>query len=370
MTPKATAYWDYIRVEELLALQTGRDGDEAPLDNDEVLFIVAHQIDELWMKLAIRDLVRVRDLFAQARVPEQSLASAVRGIRRMGTLFRKLSDHFELLETMTPRDFLDFRGKLYPASGFQSGQLREIELLMGLASSERIPLGHEESWLRALRYPDGRESSAYLRVKRRLDDHPTLLDAVNGWLYRTPIEGSTPDAPGDAEAVRAFVERYLGAHRQELSEHQKYAQAFALTDADRERLRKRYDDEMDSARAFMAAEDVQAPDRASVARMRAALVFIESYRELPLLAWPREVLDGIIEMEQGLVIFRQRHARMVERIIGRRTGTGGSAGVDYLDSTSKYRVFRDVWAVRTLLLRREALPDLVRPEAYGLDVGR
>lgn len=369
MTPKPTAYWDYIRVEDLLALQTGQDSDELQLSNDEVLFIVVHQIDELWMKLALRDLVRVRDLFAQPRVPEQALASAVRGIRRMGTLFRKMSDHFELLETMTPRDFLDFRGKLYPASGFQSGQLREIELLMGLDAGERVPLGHEESWLRALRYPDGRDSSAYQRVKRRLEDRPTLLEAVNEWLYRTPIEGSTPDQPGDLEAVGGFVDRYLERHRSELEEHQRYAQAFALTDADRSRLRQRYDDEMASARAFLAAEELPEADRPRTARIRAALVFIESFRELPLLAWPREVLDGLIELEQGVVIFRQRHARMVERIIGRRTGTGGSAGVDYLDSTSKYRVFRDLWAVRTLLLRSGALPPLLRPEAYNLDVG-
>lgn len=370
MTPKPTAYWDYIRVEELLALQTGQGGDEAPLENDEVLFIVVHQIDELWMKLALRDLVRVRDLFAQPRVPEQSLASAVRGIRRMALLFRKMGDHFELLETMTPRDFLDFRGKLYPASGFQSGQLREIELLMGLGAGERVPLGHEESWLRALKYPDGSDSSAHQRVKRRLSDRPSLVDAVNDWLYRTPIEGSTPSDPGDAEAVQGFVQRYLASHRSELLEHRTYAQAFALTDLDRERLGKRYDDEMEAARAFLAAEDLPEAERGKIARVRAALVFIESFRELPLLAWPREVLDGIIELEQGLVIFRQRHARMVERIIGRRTGTGGSAGVDYLDSTSKYRVFRDLWAVRTLLLRRGALPSLLRPEAYSLDVGK
>lgn len=368
MTPKPTAYWDYIRVEELLALQSGQDPDETKLENDEVLFIVVHQIDELWMKLALRDLVRVRDLFAEARVPEQALSSAVRGIRRMGTLFRKMGDHFELLETMTPRDFLDFRGKLYPASGFQSGQLREIELLMGLDAGERVPLGHEESWLRALRYPDGRDSSAYQRVKRRLDDRPTLLEAVNDWLYRTPIEGSTPGEAGDEEAVRGFVNRYLECHRRELLEHRGYAQTFAMTEADRGRLTKRYDDEMEAARAFLAAEDLPEAERARGARLRAALVFIESFRELPLLAWPREVLDGIIEMEQGLVIFRQRHARMVERIIGRRTGTGGSAGVDYLENTSRYRVFRDLWAVRTLMLRRAALPPLLHPEAYRLDV--
>jgi tryptophan 2,3-dioxygenase len=98
-------------------------------------------------------------------------------------------------------------------------------------------------------------------------------------------------------------------------------------------------------------------------------VFIESYRELPLLAWPRAVIDSLVAFEQAFVIFRQRHARMVERVIGRRTGTGGSAGVEYLDQTAlRYRIFRDVWAVRTLLVQQAELPPLEHPEAYGFDL--
>ena len=78
-------------------------------------------------------------------MPEQSIASAVRGLRRMVMLFGKIAGHFELMETMTTRDYLAFRDKLSPASGFQSAQLREMEILMGLDDGERIPLGHEGS---------------------------------------------------------------------------------------------------------------------------------------------------------------------------------------------------------------------------------
>jgi tryptophan 2,3-dioxygenase len=114
------------------------------------------------------------------------------------------------------------------------------------------------------------------------------------------------------------------------------------------------------------AEDVAEPERKQVARVRAAALFIESYRELPLLAWPREVLEALVALEQAFVVFRQRHARMVERVIGRRTGTGGSAGVDYLDQTAlRYRIFRDLWAVRTILLPASALPPLERTDYYG-----
>ena len=89
MSRKPTAYWDYIRVEELLSLQGGLEDDDAGLANDEVMFITIHQIDELWFKLALRELVSVRDLFARPRVPEQALASAVRGIRRSSSITRR-----------------------------------------------------------------------------------------------------------------------------------------------------------------------------------------------------------------------------------------------------------------------------------------
>ena len=80
--------------------------------------------------------------------------------------------------------------------------------------------------------------------------------------------------------------------------------------------------------------------------------------------------EGLIELEQAFLIFRQRHARMVERVIGRRTGTGGSAGVDYLDQTAlAYRVFRDLWAVRALQIRAEAVPELEHAAFYGFRNG-
>ncbi len=363
---RSTVYWDYIKIEELLALQGGIESSDEGLTNDEVMFITIHQIDELWFKLAIRELVRVRDLFAQEKVQEQSLSSAVRGVRRTALLFEQVARHFALMETMTTRDYLGFRDKLTPASGFQSAQLREIEILMGLKLEERLPLGHDYDYLRALRYPDGRDSPASKRVEARLSDRPTLHAAMGEWLYRTPIQGSTPEQQGDETAVLAFLERYLAAQAGELEDAMGLAIAAAPGEADRTRLEQRYRQEMVNARTFLMAEDAPEDQRWRWCRIRAALLFIESYRELPLLAWPREVLDATVELEQAFVIFRQRHARMVERVVGRRTGTGGSAGVDYLDQTAlKYRIFRDLWAVRTLLIRKTALPPLERPEAYG-----
>ena len=96
-----------------------------------------------------------------------------------------------------------------------------------------------------------------------------------------------------------------------------------------------------------------------------ALVFLESYRELPKLTVPRELIDSVLEMEQSMLIWRQRHARMVERVIGRRVGTGGSPGVEYLDQTAlRYRIFNDLWGVRSLLLRKTTLPPLENEGDY------
>jgi tryptophan 2,3-dioxygenase len=178
--------------------------------------------------------------------------------------------------------------------------------------------------------------------------------------------GSVPGEPKDHERVLAFVDAYCKAHAKSAREALEIAGQASLTPADTSRLQARYQKEIDGARAFLVGDDARAEDREVTMRVRAALVFIESYRELPLLAWPRAVIDAIVSFEQAFVIFRQRHARMVERVIGRRTGTGGSAGVDYLDQTAlKYRIFRDVWAVRTILVRQTDLPPLENPDFYG-----
>jgi len=363
---KPTAYWEYIKVEELLSLQGGLEPDDRSLSNDEVMFITIHQIEELWMKLVLRELVSARNLFVQVPVPEVSLAAAVRGIHRMTELMKFAGEHFALMETLTTRDYLAFRDKLNPASGFQSAQLREIEILAGLPEEDRIPLGHEKSYMVMLRNHDGTPSSASMRVERRLADTPTLRAAVDDWLYRTPIQGSTPEREGDAAAVREFIEAYSRSHAKSADQALALALSSALNDADKERLAARYQREVADARSFLLAEDQPEERRARRSRIRAALVFIESYRELPLLSWPRAVIDGLVAFEQSFVLFRQRHARMVERVIGRRTGTGGSAGVDYLDQTAlRYRIFRDVWAVRTLLVQQSVLPEVQHADHYG-----
>jgi tryptophan 2,3-dioxygenase len=220
--------------------------------------------------------------------------------------------------------------------------------------------------MNALKAHDGSPSTAYRRVERRLADKPSLHEAIADWLFRTPIQGSTPAMSGDPAKVKEFIDAYSAAHARSAQEALVLAKHEGLTDADTARIEKRYGGEVESARAFLEGRDAPDDTRARVSRVRAAIVFIESYRELPLLAWPRVILDALVAFEQAFVIFRQRHARMVERVIGRRTGTGGSSGVDYLDQTAlKYRIFTDIWSVRTLLVRQALLPPLESAEVYG-----
>ena len=366
---RKVSYWDYVKVEELLSLQGGVDEDESTVTSDELLFIVVHQVYELWFKIVLRELIAARDLFRLDPVPDDRLASAVRALRRVSTVLKTAVTHWQVVESLTTRDFLAFRDRLTPASGFQSAQLREIEIVLGLDDRERVPLGREGSYLEALKDGAGKPSPALERVVRRVADAPSLRDVLDEWLHRTPIDGAKVGDPDDDARVTAFLDKFLAAHRAEAALRLQNVDVQAVTPADVDRLRKRYDDEVASATAFLMGDDEPAlapEERRRRRRIRAALVFIESYRDLPLLAWPREVVDTIVEVEQEFVLFRHRHARMVERVIGRRTGTGGSAGVDYLDQTAqRYRIFRNFWAVRTLLVREAALPPLDHPEAYG-----
>jgi tryptophan 2,3-dioxygenase len=367
-TARPTNYWDYIRVEELLALQGGLEKGDEKVGNDEVMFVTVHQVFELWFKLVLRELRSARDLFTRDPVAEQELSGAVRSLRRIRTILRVANQHWDVMETLTTREYLAFRDKLMGASGFQSAQLRQIEILFGLDDRERIPLGLEGSYKDALRAFGGGDSPALRRVQRQLADLPTLKEAIDAWLYRTPIDGVGPNGASSREHLDRFATSFLAAHARCVDAARDRALALDFGAQDRERLRERFEAEKRAARDFLAPTDVEGGERRR--RIRCAMILIETYRELPLLAWPREVLDSLVEVEQQMLVFRQRHARMVERVIGRRTGTGGSAGVDYLDQTAlRYRVFRDLWAVRTLQIPLAEAPPLANAAFYGFASG-
>ncbi len=354
---RPTTYWDYIQVDRLLELQGGLGDQSDDLAPEEVLFITVHQVFELWFKVILGELIAIRNAFKAPQLSNEDMIDVVARLERCATILRVGNQHWEVVETLPPREYLKFRGKLMPASGFQSAQLRQIEILLGLEESERVPFGSEGSHLAALRGPGGAATEASRKVAHQMQDLPTLKAAISDWLERTPIGGADHHAGSHAE----FIEQYLAAHSAEVDRSLAHAQAVATEGADEGRLRGLYDAERQSVRDFLQPEDER------LARIRAAILFIETYPEEPLLTWPHRVLEGLLVFEQRFVIFRQRHARMVERIIGRRTGTGGTAGVEYLDKTAlRYRIFPDLWGVRSLLINPQEAPELSGADFFGL----
>ena len=301
-------YSEYLRLEELLKLQTGVEGETQNISNDELHFILVHQNFELWFKLVINELTCTRNILSSDYVEETKLPQAVHHMERVIETFKLMSQQWRVMETLEPQDFLNFRDELGTASGFESFQMREMESLMG------------SKWI------DG-------KLIGKPETSNSLYDVTCDWLERTPIQGSVYGSTNDEKNVDDFIADYLLAHK------------------------KLYPDTNKDAVNFFEEES-------SLRRRRAGLVFIESYRELPLLAWPRKLISTLIELEQSMILWRTSHARMVERMIGRRIGTGGSSGVDYLDMTTKYRVFVDLWAVRSILIKKEALPELKQKEFY------
>ena len=344
-------YGGYLGLHELLSLQREDEG----ISNDEMHFIVTHQTFELWFKQVIRELREIRDILATDHVPEAQVPKAVEHLGRVTEIFRLLANQWKVMETLTPQGFLAFRDGLGTASGFESYQMREMEIILGLEHVGRVsdmdPLGH----FRKLATRSEADAAALARLESALEE-TTLASALTTWLSRTPIMGSFYGSDGDSEVVEAYVDAHLNSHnklgKQAAARMSGYGASSPEKAADR------------FASSHQAAIDYLKPD-GEVSRARAGLLFIESYRELPLLTWPRTLIDAIVELEEAMVKWRHAHARMVERIMGRRIGTGGTSGVDYLDATSQYRIFKDLWAVRTILVRPDSRPELENAEFYG-----
>jgi tryptophan 2,3-dioxygenase len=192
----------------------------------------------------------------------------------------------------------------------------------------------------------------------------SLRSALHEWLLRTPIDpvgGSDRGATADR-----FLEAYLSGYERSL-----HATLTAIMgNSEPDKLQSRLEEGVAQVRSFLRAEDKAEADRARTRLVRAGILFIESYRDLPLLAWPRLLLETVVVLEERVLLWRTRHVRMVERIIGQRIGTGGTSGAGFLEQRNKGRIFPELWQVRTILLSRKFLPDLKRPEFYAFEDSR
>lgn len=348
-------YGGYLRIEDLLKLQGGPQGYSPAPCNNELHFIIVHQSFELWFKLVLSELKEAHHLLSASSVDEQSIPQIVHHLDRVTTIMKLMTHQWDVMQSLAPQEFLAFRDRLGTSSGFESWQMRELEVILGLENSQRMggmdPLTHMRKLV-----GEGKVSQDVFDNFEKVSSQPSLNDVLNDWLRRTPINGSISSDTGDDEVIYQFVEGHIAAmkvHGETVISH-----IVEIEHGDEGPVRSRIEAGIESARSFLMPEG-------EISRSRAGLLFIESYRELPLLAWPRKLIDSIVELEQSMLLFRSHHARMVERMIGRRMGTGGSSGVDYLDATLKYRIFVDLWSVRTLLVKRDALPDVDHSEFYG-----
>ena len=252
-TPSLT-YGSYLRVPELLDLQKPVS---SPPHHDELLFIIIHQVYELWFKQMLHELDS-----AVRHLERDDLLRVGKAFRRVHAIQQVLEQQVDVLETMTPQEFNAFREGLNPASGFQSAQFREIEALCGL------PLAGE----------------AFKHLAITADERANL--------ERRMSEQTLP------AALRAYV----GRHGFDVSTHDTYLEG----------LRVVYEHESDHYALYL-------------------------------------VLEDLIEFDERVALWRNRHVRMVERMIGMKPGTGGSLGAAYLQTTLAKRFFPELWEVRTLL---------------------
>ena len=253
-------YPSYLMLPELLSLQRPLSD---PPEHDEMLFILVHQVHELWFKAALHELDHARGLLIGG---EDARAAAT--LKRVRSIMKVLVGQIDILETMTPTEFESFRNRLGSASGFQSAQFRELEFALGMKRAR---------YLKA--FPDPGEQQ---RLKRRLKEL-SLWDA--------------------------FL-RYLAGRGWAVPQH-------AL--------------DRDVTRPVEPDPEVQQ-------------VLVQVYSD------PEAVnfCERLVDLDEGFQEWRYRHAKMAERTIGRKPGTGSSSGSTYLMTTLR-PAFPDLWEIRSAL---------------------
>lgn len=357
--PGVPTYWDYLKLNNLLNLQNGLDQDESQLPPDELHFIIVHQVFELWFKLILRELRLVRNAFLRADSLEAPIAEVLRRLDRINRTLGAAAQQWEVMETIRPQDFLAFRDKLIPASGFQSFQFPEIEILMGLEEALLAATGNTRSLdhIRMMANQCEAGARAWSRIENTRREK-TLRSALYQWLQRWPIPALDGRGATDGNRLADFLQSYLGAIREYYAAQER--QLMQAPGASRTDIQARFEGSYRDAEEFLGAMGFPESDRQHIRRIRAGILYIETYQS-PALNWARMVISSVLDLESALLLWRARHARMAERVIGRRVGTGG-ASVNYLDQTLELRVFTDLWAARTHVLPHHFAPRVQRVE--------
>lgn len=347
MSDEGIYYGDYLGLDQLLATQKLESTAHGETVHDEMLFIIVHQSYELWFKQILWELDSIIEVFGHDAVDEQQMGTAVSRLQRISSIQGLLIATIGTLETMTPLDFLDFRDFLFPASGFQSAQFRLVENKLGLRRSDRLLLSGDDYTARF----DAEDRV----IVAASEGQPTLFDLVERWLERTPFLDH--EDFHFWEAYREAVHERIQADRSVVEANQK------LTEEERTTQLKEFDMVLSQYEALFD-QDKHDLERAA-GRLRLsqrafqAAVFITLYRDQPALQEPSRLLELLMDVDEGFTTWRYRHAQMALRMIGRRVGTGGSAGAKYLErSAERSRVFGDLLNMSTFLVPRADRPEL------------
>jgi tryptophan 2,3-dioxygenase len=326
---KPVYYSEYLQLDKILDAQHPESGKEGIKADDEMLFIIIHQTYELWFKQILHELGIVREIFKQPNIKNNTpdIFNSVHRLKRICGILEVAVMQMGVLETMTPLDFLDFRDLLRPASGFQSIQFKIIEAALGLKYEQR----HGKAYYLSQLTPGDVE-----RVKEA-EGQQSLLVLINAWLERMPFVKDK--AYWEGSGVNSFWEKYREAYESSLSEVEQQN----LTQFD----------------AIFAADSKYPEGRSFSADANRNALFIMLYRDHPLLQLPYELLNTLLEIDEMLSMWRHRHIHLVQRTIGKRVGTGGSTGAEYLrGAADSHYVFKELAELTSFLLPRHMLPQL------------
>ena len=349
-------YSDYLQLDKILQAQRLVSADSGTPAHDELLFIIVHQTYELWFKLILFELNSVIEIFDAEWIDEKRMGAVIARLDRIHTIQQTLVQQIDVIETMTPMDFLDFRDLLVPASGFQSVQFKQIEIRLGLQRARRLRADQE--------FIATRLSSADQQALAESEAKPNLFDLTERWLTRMPF---LKFAGFDFwEKYREAVDQMLGSDEAIVRKNP------AISEREREFQLAALGATRASFHALLDAKEydrLQATGQIRLGRQAfLAAIFIYQYRDEPILFLPFQYLTLLVEIDEMLTRWRARHVIMVQRMLGTKIGTGGSSGHDYLRQTTEHnRIFIDLYHLSTYLIRRSALPEL--PVALRREMG-
>jgi tryptophan 2,3-dioxygenase len=324
MQHKPVYYGDYLQLDKIIDAQypeSFKEGKEPA--HDEMLFIIIHQAYELWFKQILFEVNSVIEIMSQPLLNDNSpeMQVVVHRMQRVVTILKVLVQQIDILETMTPMDFLDFRDMLRPASGFQSWQFKILEAKLGLKFEQRHG---QEYYISQLQQKE-------IDLIKNAENGYSIIELVNKWLERMPF----------AEEKKywknpTFFDGYEAVYTNSLAEAEK--------------------NNLVNFKKIFFEEKENADRNLSPKACRSAL-FIMLYRGYPMLELPFQLLDTLLEIDNQLGNWRYRHINMVRRMIGTRIGTGGSTGSGYLQAAmDKHYIFKEISQLNSFLIDRRKLP--------------